>query len=250
MFFLLTGRDVHEADTVSEELLAAMTKPAPSLGELAPHLPEPLIHLVDRALAYERTDRWPSARDMQAAARRVHALLASESESKGPPSHRNTVASARPTLVTPSLAPIASTLSSRLRPPRPVVVIAVSAAASFLALVAVRHLGKSFRPGVASATEVAVHASRPDRALAPEEWRTATADPPVSETAATASSGATAPQSPPTPAKASSVRPKTTSRPVEEARVWAASGVRSPAPSLSPERVRAPAPVDPLDRRK
>ena len=69
MFFLLSGRDVHEANTVNEELLAAMTMPAPSLGDFAPHLPEPLIELVDCALAFEQGDRWSSAREMQAPVR-------------------------------------------------------------------------------------------------------------------------------------------------------------------------------------
>ena len=75
MFVALTGRQVHEGETVNEELLAAMTVPAQSLREAAPFLPAPLIDLVDRALAFEQDDRWSDARAMQAAVRTVQALL-------------------------------------------------------------------------------------------------------------------------------------------------------------------------------
>ena len=75
MFVALTGRQVHEGETVNEELLAAMTIPAPSLREVAPSLPAPLIDLVDRALAYDQDDRWSDARAMQAAVRTLQALL-------------------------------------------------------------------------------------------------------------------------------------------------------------------------------
>jgi serine/threonine protein kinase len=74
MFFALSGRAVHEAETHSEELLAA-TQPAPSLASVAPALPKPLIELVDRALAYEQGDRWPNAMAMQLALREVQAML-------------------------------------------------------------------------------------------------------------------------------------------------------------------------------
>jgi len=34
MFFALAGRPVHEAETVNEELLSAMTREAPSMGDI------------------------------------------------------------------------------------------------------------------------------------------------------------------------------------------------------------------------
>ena len=65
MFSALTGRQVHEGETTNEELLLAMTQPAVSLGDAAPHLPPELVEIVDSALAFDKEDRWPSARAMR-----------------------------------------------------------------------------------------------------------------------------------------------------------------------------------------
>jgi eukaryotic-like serine/threonine-protein kinase len=69
MFTALTGRLVHGAETANEELLSAMTKRAPSLGDITPDAPQVLINLVDRALAFAPTKRWPDVRAMQVALR-------------------------------------------------------------------------------------------------------------------------------------------------------------------------------------
>lgn len=81
MFTLLTGKYVHEAETPNEQLLAAMTVPAPSLSTLRPDLPSAIVEVVDRALAFERDERWPSAVEMQKAVRA--ALGAIEGTSQG-----------------------------------------------------------------------------------------------------------------------------------------------------------------------
>ena len=70
MFALLTGRCVHNADTVNEVLLCAMTEPAAPVRSIAPDIPVELAALVDRALAREKDARWPSARAMRAALRK------------------------------------------------------------------------------------------------------------------------------------------------------------------------------------
>jgi serine/threonine-protein kinase len=62
MFTLLTGRFV---------LALAMVKAAQSLGAVAPQMPDALVGLVDRALAYDRDRRWSDARAMQEAVRHV-----------------------------------------------------------------------------------------------------------------------------------------------------------------------------------
>jgi serine/threonine-protein kinase len=69
MYALLVGRPVHVAETMNEVLLAAMTLPARPIGEAFPGLPAAARQVVDRALAYERDDRWPDALGMQAAVR-------------------------------------------------------------------------------------------------------------------------------------------------------------------------------------
>jgi serine/threonine-protein kinase len=71
MFTLLTGRLVHEAETVNELLLAAMTKPAPKLASLMPGVSPAIAGIVDRALAYAPADRWPDAQTMQSAVKLV-----------------------------------------------------------------------------------------------------------------------------------------------------------------------------------
>ena len=81
MFTLLSGHFVREAGTVNEELALAITAPAVSVATAAPDLPRPVVELVDRALAYEKADRWPDARAMQIAVRLAyHAVLGEEVE--------------------------------------------------------------------------------------------------------------------------------------------------------------------------
>jgi serine/threonine protein kinase len=75
LFMALTGRLVHAAETVNEELLAAMTRPAISLGAVVPGTPKRLVDLVDRALAFEQSERWPDARMMQTALRAAQAEI-------------------------------------------------------------------------------------------------------------------------------------------------------------------------------
>jgi serine/threonine-protein kinase len=67
MWKAMTGRHVHEADTVQERLIAAMSQKARSIQELMPNLPAPIVDVVDRALAFQKVDRWPTAREMKSA---------------------------------------------------------------------------------------------------------------------------------------------------------------------------------------
>ncbi|MGD0680126.1 MAG: serine/threonine-protein kinase [Polyangiaceae bacterium] len=69
MFALLTGRHVHEAKTNQEQLILSATDPAPALSSVAPEVPANVAAIVDRALAYDRANRWPDARTMQQAVR-------------------------------------------------------------------------------------------------------------------------------------------------------------------------------------
>jgi len=78
MFKLLTGRVVHVADTVNEQLLAAMTQPAPPIGSLAPTVPIPVVEVVDKALAFNIEDRWKDARSMQKAIREAYRAVAGD----------------------------------------------------------------------------------------------------------------------------------------------------------------------------
>jgi serine/threonine-protein kinase len=72
MFTLLSGRHVHEADTVEELLVFAATRPARPLASVARDVPLPLAGVIDRGLAFEQADRWQDARTMQAALESAH----------------------------------------------------------------------------------------------------------------------------------------------------------------------------------
>jgi serine/threonine-protein kinase len=83
MFTALTGHLVHEAETVNELLLAAMTKPAPPLATFLPGVPVMVSAVVDRALAHEMDARWPDARTMQSMVRMAFQSLAAAPPAAG-----------------------------------------------------------------------------------------------------------------------------------------------------------------------
>ncbi len=69
MFRAITGDVVHAGETVNDRLHSAMHQNAPSLRSLVPDAPAPIVHIVDRALAFDMRDRWPDAQSMQTAVR-------------------------------------------------------------------------------------------------------------------------------------------------------------------------------------
>jgi serine/threonine-protein kinase len=82
MFTLLSGELVHRADSAPQMLVAASTRPARSLGVVT-NAPRDLVALVDRALAFNRADRFASATEMRSAVRELHrALFDGESPSR------------------------------------------------------------------------------------------------------------------------------------------------------------------------
>jgi eukaryotic-like serine/threonine-protein kinase len=72
MFTLLSGRYVHEAPSEHEQLILSATRRAPPLETVALGVPPMVAAIVDRALAFEKSERWPDASSMQAA---VHTAL-------------------------------------------------------------------------------------------------------------------------------------------------------------------------------
>jgi serine/threonine-protein kinase len=69
LFYALSGRYVHEADNQLDMLMATMKEPPRSLATVAPSLPAKVVTMVDRALMFDPSARWPCAEDMAAAAR-------------------------------------------------------------------------------------------------------------------------------------------------------------------------------------
>jgi serine/threonine protein kinase len=78
MVALLTGRAVHEASSAQEAMVLAATKPAPSLAALDGEAPAAAVAIVDRALAFDQEQRWPSAAEMRDAVREAARSLFGE----------------------------------------------------------------------------------------------------------------------------------------------------------------------------
>jgi serine/threonine-protein kinase len=74
MFTMITGRFVHDdAQSLHEQLMASATRRSPPIRSLAPRVSPAVAVVIDRALELEMSDRWPSAREMQAALRGARA---------------------------------------------------------------------------------------------------------------------------------------------------------------------------------
>jgi eukaryotic-like serine/threonine-protein kinase len=84
MFCLLSGRNVHEGRTVNEQLVSAITRPAPSLASIAPDMAAGVARTVDRALEFSKERRWPSAFEMQEAVRAAYSEVAGRSIAQAP----------------------------------------------------------------------------------------------------------------------------------------------------------------------
>lgn len=75
LYYVLSGKLIHSAETVNKVLLSAMTQQAPPLGSIAPDVPRELCEVVDRALMFQRDKRWSDARTMQRALRSARQSL-------------------------------------------------------------------------------------------------------------------------------------------------------------------------------
>jgi eukaryotic-like serine/threonine-protein kinase len=71
LFTLISGEPVHDGQSAAEMLVAAANFPPRSLATVTSGLPPRLVELVDRAVAFDKASRWPSARAMQSALRAV-----------------------------------------------------------------------------------------------------------------------------------------------------------------------------------
>jgi serine/threonine-protein kinase len=71
-FTLLSKRYVHDAENAAEMMVIVGSRPARSLALVSPELPAPLTRVIDRALLFNKQDRWTDARTMQAALADAH----------------------------------------------------------------------------------------------------------------------------------------------------------------------------------
>jgi len=72
LFVLLTGRLVHPGDNGNQLLIMAATTPVQPIAQVAPEIPAPVARVIDVALAFDRANRWQSARDMREAVREAN----------------------------------------------------------------------------------------------------------------------------------------------------------------------------------
>ena len=75
MFKALTGEFVHAGSTMNERLIKAMTERARPIREVSDAVPELVGEIVDRALSYEKANRFPDAPSMQQAVQDAYETL-------------------------------------------------------------------------------------------------------------------------------------------------------------------------------
>jgi eukaryotic-like serine/threonine-protein kinase len=85
LFNALSGRTVHDGEGTHDELVRAITNSAPPIVQANPEVPAVVAAVIDRALAFEPEDRWPTARAMQEAVREAQAVLAPAPSVPPPP---------------------------------------------------------------------------------------------------------------------------------------------------------------------
>jgi eukaryotic-like serine/threonine-protein kinase len=75
MFALLSGRFVHEGESVTQIVIQVATQPARSLSAVVPNADRRIVEIVDKALAFNKSDRWPSALAMRDAVRATYSAI-------------------------------------------------------------------------------------------------------------------------------------------------------------------------------
>ncbi len=72
MYAMLTGRAIHEAETTNELLLKVMTRQAEDIAKVAPHVPPFTARIINRAIAFDKRDRFENAAEMKEAIQAVN----------------------------------------------------------------------------------------------------------------------------------------------------------------------------------
>ena len=65
IFTLASGRFIHEGESAQHIVVQAATTPAPSFATVMPDASKEVVQLVDSALAFDKSARWPTAKVMQ-----------------------------------------------------------------------------------------------------------------------------------------------------------------------------------------
>ena len=72
---LITGKKLHQGRSDQEAFVLAATRPAPSVAKSAPDLPAEVVALIDRALQWDRRNRFQTAEEMLDETEHVISLL-------------------------------------------------------------------------------------------------------------------------------------------------------------------------------
>jgi serine/threonine-protein kinase len=178
MFTLLSGKLVREAETLTEQLALAIHEPAPKLSTVDKTIDASVCALVDKALAYEKKNRFVDARAMQREVRRLRERLPvplTSSVSPAPDSRRPPrVSHDMPTLLESGRVPVAPARDSK---PITIAIERRVATAVLLGLFValglllwlLRSPGRSAAPAAGSASVVAAPEPAPPRKEAPVE---------------------------------------------------------------------------------
>jgi serine/threonine protein kinase len=84
LYSILSGERLHRGSSEQESYVLAATQPAPSIARAAPHLPLEVITVVDKALQWDRRNRYQTADEMRQAIEALQAFPQS-SPSRKPP---------------------------------------------------------------------------------------------------------------------------------------------------------------------
>jgi serine/threonine protein kinase len=82
LFTLLSGQFVHQGENASQLMIQAATARARPVSSVVPDLPPRVAEVIDRALAFEKTFRWPSAAAMREAVKQASLEAFGEKPSK------------------------------------------------------------------------------------------------------------------------------------------------------------------------
>jgi serine/threonine-protein kinase len=75
LFAVLSGQRVQEGESNAEIVVKSATVQARSLRDVAPEVPPRVVTVVDRAIGFDKSERWPSAGDMRDAIASTHQAI-------------------------------------------------------------------------------------------------------------------------------------------------------------------------------
>jgi eukaryotic-like serine/threonine-protein kinase len=202
MFTLLSGKLVRDAETLTEQLALAVHDPAPKLASVDKTIDPAVCALVDKALAYDKKQRFVDARSMQREVRRLRELVPAPltgSVKPAPETRRpRAIAQDAPTLLESGRVPVPPRRESK-----PITIAIERRVATALVLLLVvggavlAWLSRSPRPSAVAPDSPASVAA--PAAEAPQREEPDTAAPPVAPVEAprtSASAGPTPPSAP------------------------------------------------------